>query len=303
VNQHSNYKITKTADTIIVSVTNEEDIAQIKQKLVTEYPHQKIVFHLDANNSDKLFKKVILVSSGKGGVGKSSLSVNIAYQLRKMNKRVGLFDADIYGPSIPHMLGIAKRKLRQNKDKTIEPIIKDNIVVASIGFMLKDDDALIWRGPMIMGAIKQLVEDVAWPQLDYLVVDMPPGTGDAHLSIAKILQPTGAIIITTPQNIAVLDAKKVMNAYDKLNIPIIGILENMSYYQCPKCGNRDQVFADNGGKKLAKQYKTKLLGQLPLNATIRKLHDNGKNIIMHGDKLENATKVIFNDTCKEIINY
>ena len=222
----------------------------------------------------KRFSKVIVVSSCKGGVGKSTLSVNLALSFKKLGKKVGLLDGDIYGPSIPKLLNINKKPDVNDKKKII-PVKKKGIEVMSIGFLIDEKKPLVWRGPMLQSAIMQLINDVEWDFLDYLIIDLPPGTGDTQLTIMQKLKIDHALIITTPQEIALADTRKGINMFNKFNIPIAGIVENMSYFVCDNCSTKHFLFGENGGEKLAKEFNINLLGKIPFHSAIAKNCDAG----------------------------
>ena len=194
---------------------------------------------------------IIAVSSGKGGVGKSTTAVNIAYALQEAGANVGILDADIYGPSIPKMLGLAGQRVSSNDGKKMQPLDANGIAAMSIGFLTDENDATIWRGPMASRAFGQLLNETAWPELDYLIVDMPPGTGDIQLTLAQQVPVAGALVITTPQDIALTDALKGMAMFEQVKLPVLGIIENMSYHQCENCGHHSHLFGDGGGKRIA----------------------------------------------------
>ena len=215
------------------------------------------------------FSKVIVVSSCKGGVGKSTLSVNLALSLKKLGKKVGLLDGDIYGPSIPKLLNINK-KPEVNDKKKIIPVKQNGIEVMSIGFLIDEKKPLVWRGPMLQSAIMQLINDVEWDFLDYLIIDFPPGTGDTQLTIMQKLKIDHALIVTTPQEIALADTRKGLNMFNRFNVPIAGIVENMSYFVCDNCSTKHFLFGENGGEKLAKEFNIRLLGKIPFHSTIAK---------------------------------
>jgi ATP-binding protein involved in chromosome partitioning len=219
-------------------------------------------------------KNVIAVASGKGGVGKSTTSVNLALALAAEGATVGLLDADIYGPSQPQMLGISGRPDSAD-GKSIEPMQAHGIQAMSIGFLVDTDTPMVWRGPMVTGALEQLLRDTKWKDLDYLVIDLPPGTGDIQLTLAQKIPVTGAIIVTTPQDIAVLDARKGLKMFEKVGIPILGIVENMSTHICSKCGHEEHIFGAGGGELMSKDYNVDLLGSLPLDINIRIQADSG----------------------------
>lgn len=224
-------------------------------------------------------KNVIAVASGKGGVGKSTTSVNLALALAAEGATVGLLDADIYGPSQPQMLGISGRPESED-GKSIEPMRAHGIQAMSIGFLVDTDTPMVWRGPMVTGALEQLLRDTKWQDLDYLVIDLPPGTGDIQLTLAQKIPVTGAIIVTTPQDIALLDARKGLKMFEKVGIPILGIVENMSTHICSKCGHEEHIFGAGGGDLMAKDYNVDLLGSLPLDINIRMQADGGKPTVV-----------------------
>jgi ATP-binding protein involved in chromosome partitioning len=218
---------------------------------------------------------VVAVASGKGGVGKSTTSVNLALALATLGQRVGLLDADIYGPSQPRMLGITGKP--QSPDgKKLMPMENYGIRVMSMGFLVDEDAPMIWRGPMVQSAIQQMVSDVEWGELDVLVVDLPPGTGDAQLTMAQRVPLAGAVIVSTPQDIALLDARKALNMFRKVDVPVLGIIENMSYFLCPSCGHRSEIFSHGGARATAEKYGVDFLGEIPLDLTIREHTDAGR---------------------------
>lgn len=224
-------------------------------------------------------KNVIAVASGKGGVGKSTTSVNLALALAAEGATVGLLDADIYGPSQPQMLGLEGRP--DSKDgKSLEPMMAHGIQAMSIGLLVEQDTAMVWRGPMATGALEQLLRDTQWKDIDYLVIDLPPGTGDIQLTLAQKIPVTGAVIVTTPQDIALLDAKKGLNMFEKVKIPILGIVENMSTHICSNCGHEEPIFGAGGGESMAKDYNIELLGSLPLEMRIRMQADGGEPTVI-----------------------
>ena len=219
-------------------------------------------------------KNIIAVASGKGGVGKSTTSVNLALALAAEGARVGLLDADIYGPSQPQMLGISGRP-ESADGKSMEPMMAHGIQAMSIGFLVDIDTPMVWRGPMVTGALEQLLRDTKWNDLDYLVIDLPPGTGDIQLTLAQKIPVTGAIIVTTPQDIALLDARRGLKMFEKVNIPILGIVENMSTHICSNCGHEEHIFGAGGASKMCADYNVDLLGSLPLDISIREQSDSG----------------------------
>ena len=224
-------------------------------------------------------KNIIAVASGKGGVGKSTTAVNLALALAAEGAAVGVLDADIYGPSQPMMLGIAGRP--ESKDgKHLEPMMGHGLQAISIGFLIDIDTPMVWRGPMVTQALEQLLKDTSWRDLDYLVVDLPPGTGDIQLTLAQKVPVTGAVIVTTPQDIALIDARKGLKMFEKVGIPILGVVENMSFHVCPQCGHESHIFGAGGAEKMCRDYGTELLGQLPLDEAIRTQADSGKPTVV-----------------------
>ncbi len=221
--------------------------------------------------------RIIVVASGKGGVGKSTVSSNLAVALARQGRRVGLLDADIYGPSQPRMMGVTRRPASPD-GKTIEPIVAHGVTMMSIGLMLKEDEAVIWRGPMIMGALQQLLTQVAWGKLDVLIVDLPPGTGDIQLTLCQRTQLTGAIVVSTPQDVALLDARKALDMFQKLKTPVLGLIENMSSYVCPNCGHEAHIFGHGGVAEEARKLDLPFLGELPLALEVRVAGDAGTPI-------------------------
>jgi ATP-binding protein involved in chromosome partitioning len=248
-------------------------------------------------------KNVIAVASGKGGVGKSTTSVNLALALAAEGATVGLLDADIYGPSQPQMLGISGRPESMD-GKSMEPMLAHGLQAMSIGFLVDTDTPMVWRGPMVTGALEQLLRDTKWRDLDYLIVDLPPGTGDIQLTLAQKIPVTGAIIVTTPQDIALLDARKGLKMFEKVGIPILGIVENMSTHVCSNCGHEEHIFGAGGGQKMCDDYNVDLLGSLPLDISIRVLTDSGKpTVIAEPDsKIANIYKEIARKAAIKIAN-
>ncbi|HXQ67871.1 MAG TPA: iron-sulfur cluster carrier protein ApbC [Alphaproteobacteria bacterium] len=222
---------------------------------------------------------IVAVASGKGGVGKSTTAVNLALGLKTLGLRVGVLDADIYGPSMPRMLGISGRP-GTSDGRTLQPLENYGVLCMSMGFLVAEDTPMIWRGPMVMSAIQQMLRDVAWGELDVLVVDMPPGTGDAQLTLAQQVPLTGAVIVSTPQDIALLDARKGLNMFRKVDVPVFGIVENMSYFLCPHCGERSEIFSHGGARREAERLGTEFLGEIPLDIVIRETSDSGRPIVI-----------------------
>ncbi len=224
-------------------------------------------------------KNIIAVASGKGGVGKSTTAVNLALALAAEGARVGILDADIYGPSQPQMLGVGQRRPEvvgeQGKQQML-PINAYGIQSISMGYLVTEDTPMLWRGPMATGALQQLLMQTRWDNLDYLIIDMPPGTGDIQITLAQKVPVTGAVIVTTPQDIALLDAKKGIEMFRKVNVPILGVVENMAIHICSNCGHEEHIFGEGGGERIARDYQTELLGSLPLDLSIRADADRGK---------------------------
>jgi ATP-binding protein involved in chromosome partitioning len=218
---------------------------------------------------------IVAVASGKGGVGKSTITVNLALVLAQEGARVGILDADIYGPSQPRMLGLLGKKPETRDGKTLEPLVAHGVKAMSIGFLVDERQPMAWRGPMVTSALNQLLSETHWGELDYLLVDMPPGTGDIQLTLSQRVPVSGAIVVTTPQEISLADARKGLEMFQKVNVPILGIVENMSAHICSSCGHENQIFGDAGGKRLSEQYEVPLLGSVPLDSEIRENTDEG----------------------------
>jgi ATP-binding protein involved in chromosome partitioning len=225
-------------------------------------------------------KNIVAVASGKGGVGKSTVAANLALAWAAQGARVGILDADIYGPSQPLMLGLAGTRPASPDGKHIEPLRSHGIVAMSIGFLVDAEQPMVWRGPMVTSALNQLLADTSWGELDYLVVDMPPGTGDIQLTLAQRVPVAGAVIVTTPQDIALADARKGLKMFEKVSVPVLGIIENMSVHVCPNCGHVEHIFGAGGGERMARQYGVRLLGELPLDARIRDETDGGRPTVV-----------------------
>lgn len=234
-------------------------------------------------------KNTIAIASGKGGVGKSTVAVNLAVALAQDGAKVGLLDADIYGPSIPLMMGINERPPIRNQK--LVPLEAHGVKVMSIGFLIDSMQAVIWRGPMVSGALKQFISDVEWKDLEYLIFDLPPGTGDIHLTLVQSLPLTGAIVVTTPQDISLADARKAYTMFGKVNVPVLGMIENMSYHICRQCGHREDIFATGGGRKAAKELKIPFLGEIPIYTPIRVGGDCGKPIVVLEPESEQSQRI------------
>ena len=227
----------------------------------------------------KNVRNVIAVASGKGGVGKSTVSANLALALSAEGAKAGVLDADIYGPSQPRMLGVGGRP--ESKDgKSLEPMNSYQVQVMSIGFLIEEDTPMIWRGPMVTQALEQLLQDTQWRDLDYLIIDLPPGTGDIQLTLAQKVPVSGAVIVTTPQDIALLDARKALKMFEKVEIPVLGIIENMSTHICSNCGHEEHIFGEGGGKRMSVEYSVEHLGDIPLDGRIRSDADGGRPTVV-----------------------
>ena len=237
----------------------------------------KIVIHAVQKGVQPIqgVKNIVAVASGKGGVGKSTTTVNIALALAAEGARVAVLDADIYGPSMPRMLGISG-KPESADGQSLEPMLNYGIQTMSIGFLVDDDTPMIWRGPMVTQALEQLFKDTRWKDVDYLVVDLPPGTGDVQLTLAQKIPVSGAVIVTTPQDIALLDARKGLKMFEKVNVPVLGVVENMSTHICSNCGHEERIFGEGGGQRMSEEENVALLGTLPLDISIRQQADDGK---------------------------
>jgi ATP-binding protein involved in chromosome partitioning len=230
----------------------------------------------DENKKIPGVDRIIAVGSGKGGVGKSTVSSNLAVALARQGRRVGLLDADIYGPSQPQMMGVVNQRPKSSKDgKRIVPLQAYGVTMMSIGLMIEPDQALVWRGPMLMGALQQLLNEVEWGELDVLIIDLPPGTGDVQLTLGQRTDITGAIIVSTPQDVAMIDARRAIDMFDKLKTPVLGLIENMSSYICPDCGREDHIFGHGGVKAQASKMEVPFLGELPLDLQVRLGGDGG----------------------------
>lgn len=282
---------------LVLPVSSSKSIDRLKEKFTEsvkrDFPsykkinlniEAKVTAHVDEKKEELLphVKNTIAIASGKGGVGKSTVAVNLAAALAKDGARVGLIDADIYGPSIPLMLGInEKPRIYQTKTSMrMIPLESHNIKLMSIGFLIDDNTPVIWRGPMASGAVKQFMTDVEWGELDYLLFDMPPGTGDIQLTLVQTIPLTGAVIVTTPQEVSLIDARKGLKMFSKVNVPVFGIVENMSYFIAPDTGNKYDIFGSGGGEKLSKELEVPFLGGIPIDPRIRIGGDKGLPIVI-----------------------
>jgi len=261
--------------------------------------YSKIISHTVQRGLKPLanVKNIIAVASGKGGVGKSTTAVNLALALAAEGANVGILDADIYGPSQPMMLGVSGRPM-SNDGKTMEPMEGHGIQVSSIGFLIDPDEPIVWRGPMVTQALQQLLDQTNWRDVDYLIVDMPPGTGDIQLTLSQKVPVTGAVIVTTPQDIALLDARKGFKMFEKVGIPILGVVENMSTHICSNCGHTEEIFGAGGGEKMCADFGTTLLGQLPLKMAIREQTDSGKPTVVADP--DGAVTAIYKDIARKV---
>ena len=263
-----------TSVDVTLGVMSDEQRAELKTMLRGGNPEREIPFA-----QPNSLTRVYCVASGKGGVGKSTTAVNLALALAAEGASVGMLDADIYGPSQPTMLGITGRP--ESRDgKTLEPMLGHGLQAISIGFMIDVDTPMVWRGPMVTQALEQLLKDTHWQGVDYLVVDLPPGTGDIQLTLAQKVPVTGAVIVTTPQDIALIDARKGLKMFEKVGIPIIGIVENMSTHICSNCGHEEHIFGAGGAEKMCKDFNAEFLGALPLDIRIREQTDSGKPTVV-----------------------
>jgi ATP-binding protein involved in chromosome partitioning len=225
-------------------------------------------------------RNIIAVAAGKGGVGKSTVATNLAVALAKQGTHVGILDADVFGPSIPQMMGQPQTAADIHGEHVIIPAVHHGIKVLSVGFFVDRGAAVIWRGPMIHKLLTQFVEDVEWGELDYLVIDLPPGTGDTQLSLAQLVPVTGAVMVTTPQEVSIIDVEKALAMWRKVEVPVLGIIENMSTFTCPKCGHHEEIFAHGGGRRLAEREGLPFLGEIPLVSSVRGSGDNGRPIVL-----------------------
>jgi ATP-binding protein involved in chromosome partitioning len=244
-------------------------------------------------------RDIVAVASTKGGVGKSTVATNLALALGQRQLRVGILDADVYGPSLPMMLGLSGRPSMAD-DKRIHPLEKHGLRVMSVGFFLDDNSPVIWRGPLVMGLIRQFLKDVDWGELDVLVIDLPPGTGDAQLTLVQQVPVTGGVVITTPQDVATLDVQRGLAMFAQVNTPVFGIVENMSYFECPNCGTRDELFGGGGGERVAQRFGVPLLGRLPLLPEVRISGDTGKPMVI--DMPDHPVSRAFAEIADKVVN-
>lgn len=262
---------------------------------------QKILTHEVQNNLKSManVKNIIAIASGKGGVGKSTSAVNLALALSQEGARVGILDADIYGPSVGMMLGIpADTRPETHEDKEFIPVAAHGIQAMSMAFLVTEQTPMVWRGPMVSGALMQLLTQTRWDDLDYLIIDMPPGTGDIQLTLSQKVPVTGAIVVTTPQDIALLDCKKGIEMFRKVNIPVFGVIENMSVHICSQCGHHEPLFGEGGGQRIAESYDTVVLGEMPLHQTIREHMDSGKPTVVAEPDSEVA--LLYRDIARKV---
>ena len=243
-------------------------------------------------------KNIVAIASGKGGVGKSTVSVSLAVALARTGARVGLLDTDIYGPSIPIMMGITEKP--EIRGEKLIPIVKYGVSLMSIGFMIAEDTPLIWRGPMVMKAVEQLLTDVEWGNLDYLLMDLPPGTGDVQLTLAQKVPLTGVVIVTTPQDVALLDVVRGISMFRKLDVPILGVIENMSFFRCPHCGERSDIFSHGGGEVASKKLDVPFLGEVPIDLKIREGGDAGRPVLV--DDSESPQSKVFMNLAEQLVS-
>ena len=293
--------IKEFGDRIIITINAKEDVAKqdnLKRELVELNPNKKInVIFVSEKQETQIqndkwkingVKNIIAVASGKGGVGKSTTSVNLALALSELNLNVAIFDADIYGPSIPTMLGYGNSQVLSYDGKTFESFKECGIQSMSIGSLVQGDTALIWRGAKACGAIQQLLTETNWQNIDVMIIDMPPGTGDIQITMSQKIDFTGAIIVSTPQDIALIDAVKGINLFNKIGVPVLGVIENMSYYICDKCGHRAEIFGHAGAEVTAQKYDIDFLGAIPLHYDIRLNADEGTPIVQSSPDSEYA---------------
>lgn len=313
--QNEAEKFRKHAQNAIEKIENTDKVMVVLTAEKTSQPQKTEASSYKPPEPIQGIRHIIAVASGKGGVGKSTIATNIALALQKKGLKIGLLDADVYGPSVPRLTGITGHKAEiihedheeettdKNSDKRLKKKIRPpevyNIKVMSMGFLVPEDKAVIWRGPMVSSAVRQLLYDVKWGELDILVVDMPPGTGDAQLTLAQRVPLSGAIIVSTPQNIALADAKKGVEMFRKVDIPILGMIENMSIFICPNCGHESHIFGYEGTKREAEKLQCELLGNIPLNPEIRETSDMGTPLTVGNN--DNDISIIFDDIADKVL--
>jgi ATP-binding protein involved in chromosome partitioning len=295
---------------IVTLVNTDEDTAKteaLKQEILklSEVTKVSVVYTIKSEEDEKYWKipsvkKIIAIASGKGGVGKSTTAVNMALAIANQGKKVALFDADLYGPSIPTMLGYGGQLPISYDGKTFQPFDNMNIKSMSIGALIDKEVPLIWRGPKISGALQQLLTEVNWGEIDIMVIDMPPGTGDTQITLSQSVKLDGAIIVSTPQDIALIDAVKGVNMFKRVNVPIIGIIENMSYYRCAKCGHKEFIFGERGARKTAEKMGENFLGEIPLEIKIRNYADDGAPIVF--SEPESSYAKVYEAIAKKVID-
>ncbi len=281
-----------------ISDENVEKLKEVITNRLKQMGATEVEIDIDFKKEQKI-KYMVAVASGKGGVGKSTVSVNLAVSLAKLGKKVGILDADVHGPNVPIMFGITDRP-RVNEEKRLIPIEKYGVQVMSLGFLLEDQSMpIIWRGPLVTKAIEQLYNDVEWGELDYMLIDLPPGTGDAALTVTQTLPLKYGLIVTTPQNVAIADASKSLRMFKEMKIPVLGVVENMSYFICPKCGARSEIFGHGGGEKMSLENGVPFLGKVPLEMKVREGGDKGTPAAAMEEDTE--TKKAFLEIAKKVI--
>ncbi len=281
-----------------ISDVNVEKLKEVITNRLKQIGAVEVEIEIDFKKEQKI-KYMIAVASGKGGVGKSTVSVNLAVSLAKLGKKVGILDADVHGPNVPIMFGITERP-RVNNEKRLIPVKKYGVEVISLGFLLEDQSMpIIWRGPLVTKAIEQLYNDVEWGELDYMLIDLPPGTGDAALTVTQTLPLKYGLIVTTPQNVAIADASKSLRMFKEMKIPVLGVVENMSYFICPECGAKSEIFGHGGGEKISFENGVPFLGKVPLEMKVREGGDKGTPAAAMDEDTE--TKKAFLTIAKKVV--